>query len=615
MQTLSVDQLLGQMLGNYRVERLVGQSRLNAVYLARSRSGQAVALTLYMVPDRFSPDARNRFLGRFEKKAAVLTTLQHPHILPVYDYGEYRGHPYLITPYMMNGSLADTLKREGRLSYERVLTILQQMVEGLAYAHSKGLLHGTLKPSNIVVSPEQTMVVAGVGLMHLLQMHGIEQSDLPYTCVVSIVDTYLVSPAYVAPEIAHGQRIDTRSDIYALGVILFELLSGRIPFTGTNPLEVDRMHVEQGVPSLRAICPGVPLALASVVNQALERDPVRRFQHIHELVEAFAQVTRGATNVFLQKSQSESLSSSRRQDLLQEISPDDYATTSWQLTPPIITDKLASMPPPNQETTSGFAASSGLATPDARSLRLRVTTGRIPVPKASTRPPQEPISEEIPLHPPEYAQEDTLMPQMSARPVPEQPMEMPSSSLPPAVKPVSPSAARARNVKRRQALAVLAGGAVVGVGMAFAANTPLLHRVLSRVTTAGNPTQSMQKGKTAPTSTMNGKMQMGAGSNMKTVIGSSTLPPNSSQVFVNPIDQKASLLIHLPDGKFVAYERACTHVGVYVNFDPATRLLVCPAHGAIFDPARGAAVVQGPATRPLPKVAIQVNGDGTITTI
>jgi len=110
-----------------------------------------------------------------------------------------------------------------------------------------------------------------------------------------------------------------------------------------------------------------------------------------------------------------------------------------------------------------------------------------------------------------------------------------------------------------------------------------------------------------------GKQQITPTGNMGTMIGSTNLAKNTAMDFVNPADGKASMLIHLANGNFVAYGRACTHVGVYVNYDPATRLLVCPAHGAIFDPAQGGAVLQGPATRPLPKVTIHVNTDGMIT--
>src|SRR3984893_12232750 len=149
MQTLVVDNLVGQVLGTYRVERLMGQGRVNAVYLARHLENESsVAVTLYILPEKFSSEARQRFMQRFRKEGSALVALRHEHILPVHDFGEYQGYPYLVTPYMMNGSLADLLKREGRLEHEYVGEILEPIVAGLEYAHARKVVHGTLKPAN-----------------------------------------------------------------------------------------------------------------------------------------------------------------------------------------------------------------------------------------------------------------------------------------------------------------------------------------------------------------------------------------------------------------------------------------------------------------------------------
>jgi Rieske Fe-S protein len=170
-------------------------------------------------------------------------------------------------------------------------------------------------------------------------------------------------------------------------------------------------------------------------------------------------------------------------------------------------------------------------------------------------------------------------------------------------------------MSRRKAIALLATGSVVAAGAVVAVNTNLLHMVNNTLKTpttkAGNTATTNNNQQTAKTTPA--KQQQTA-AHTGTVVGSKTLALNSSQAFINPADKQASVLIHLPDGSFVAYERACTHVGVRVNYDPATHTLVCPAHGAVFDPANKGAVIQGPATKPLPSVTVQVNGDGTITT-
>lgn len=709
MQTQSVDQLVGQILGHYRVERLLGQGRLNAVYLAWHLEMQKhVALTLLIVPDHFTPGARDRFMQRFRKEAAALTTLQHPHILPVYEYGEYMSYPYLVTPYMMNGSLADILKQEGRFSHEDVLEILEQVVAGLEFAHSKGFIHGTLRPSNLVLNSRQAMLVAGFGLMHIQQVQGIERTEQPYAHLLSVAGTFLAAPEYVAPEVVQGQSIDVRSDIYALGCILFELLSGRPPFKGANPLETANMHVQQSAPSLRSIVPDVPAVLASVVNQALERDPVRRFQHVNELAEAFAQASWGATGSLRSVNGEVRKTTPLTSETLQAPGGSN-TSTNWQLLPPIVTGKSAAIKPPTPKTSTGKSQTLPASKPAANqtSLPLKsdtaenygstgswqllppIVTGNFPavnypvssressgkLPTAAPRPQAVP-----PAAAPRSSRpfESVSMPPVSA----------PNAPLPPA--PVArnaaqydevgsynasewwsqpsqesfrdrypdrypepggwstgslrnrPSKKRSRGMGRRKAIALIATGSVVAAGAAIAINTNLLHMVnntlqtpaakTGNAATANNnqqPTKTTAKaasatngktttgGKTTPVkqqATAPAKQQTPAPAHTGTVIGSKTLALNSAQAFINPADKKASLLIHLPTGGFVAYERACTHQQVNVNYDPATHTLVCPLHGSVFDPANNGAVVQGPATQPLQAVMFRVNADGTITT-
>ncbi len=212
MQRASVDQLVGQNIGMYRVERSLGRGRVNAVFLARHPAHKnPVALTTFIVPEQFPPESHQRFHQRFRKEAARLIALRHPRILPVYEYGEYLGDPYLVTPYMAGGSLADLLKHRGRLHHVEVLDVL---------------------------SNQSQMLVAGFGLKTILQMRGIGADERSYGHLLSIVGTLLTSAEYVAPEVVQGQLEDARSDIYSLGTILFEMLTGKPPFTGKNPLRL-----------------------------------------------------------------------------------------------------------------------------------------------------------------------------------------------------------------------------------------------------------------------------------------------------------------------------------------------------------------------------------------
>ncbi len=666
MQTLSVDRIIGQSLGNYHVERLMGQGRLSAVYLAQSvLTGLNGGLTLFIIPERFSNDARNRFIQRFRKEAGALTALQHPHLLPVHEYGEHQGYPYLVTPYMTNGSLADLLKRQGRCDHTYVLDILEQVVEGLEYAHRQGVIHGTLKPSNIVLSPDQKMLVAGFGLMHILQMRGIERDDRPYGHLLSIADTFLAAPEYIAPEVVQGQSIDKRSDIYALGIILFELLSGRPPFTGTNAMEVAKMHVQQSISSLRALCPDIPVALASVVNQALDRDPARRFQSASELTEAFAQASIGASG------------SMRRLDRIPETSPlaannalEAQAGGNWQFMPPIVTSKLKTV---NSSADTATTTPSTQPAEDSWQFMPPIVTGRLETVHAPARPdpapaktapsthkaPQEPVqsvpsanarsSAPLTLVPPapepfvpaapapqlepiipvaetnsteqrrdEWWQPDSQESQV-LRNLEADPWNSAPAATPVWTDPVSggrahPSARRPRKagMDRRKVIALLATGGVVAAGAVIGVKMNLIPRGTSTAATNGNarnttaPQQNKQQGGNGNQKQQNPPAAPQTG----TSIASTNMALNSSVVFNGDKD----LLIRLPNGNFVAYDRACTHEGVFVNYNPATKTIICPAHNAVFNPANGA-VLGGPAPSPIAPVKIRVNANGTITMV
>lgn len=586
MAISSLNQFVGEDVGGYRVERLLGHGRVNAVYQAyHATQNTPVALMTFILPETFSLEARQRFLQRFRKEAARLTALRQPHILSVHDYGEYAGYPYLITPYMTNGSLADMLKRRGRLLHTDVLDILQQVGAGLAYAHSRGVFHQALKPSNIVLNNQQQMLVAGFGLTQILQMRGIERDERAYGHLFSIAGTFLTSAEYIAPEVVQGQSGDARTDIYSLGVILFEMLTGKTPFTGTNPLEVARQHVQQPVLSLRTHNPDIPLALAAVVNQALDRNPARRFQQVDELVEAFAQVSTALPG----KGTSATVRSGR--DVEVEEMPDvEYALGSWQLLPPIVTGKIAAVGPTSQKTNSQDLnwlalpanASPTLVPSSEQSVALPFLPAREQEPIVTARSPQEAIYDLWAASP----QEPLTLRRSGATQANVNSLERRLASTQHSL-PFLQGRKTRRNerVSRRRVVALLVAGGVALAGTVVAINL------------SGNtPNQQAQN---PPVSA----------SNQQTQNNTPNLAKNAAMNF----NGNASVLVHLADGNFVAYSRHCTHVGVLVDYDPALQLLVCPAHGATFDPAQNGAVRQGPATRPLPQVTFHVNADGTIT--
>jgi serine/threonine protein kinase/Rieske Fe-S protein len=668
METVSVDQLVGQTVNNYRIERFVGKGRLNAVYLARNLSSQRLdALTLYLIPDHFSNEARTRFIARFRHHASIMISLSHPALLPVYAFDELLDCPYLVTPYETHGSLADQRKRDGRYEYQTVLSLLEHFVPGIQYAHEKGIIHGTLRPSLIVLSEEGTMQVAGFGLFHILQLAGIEKTHQPYAHLLSIAGTMLTPLEYVAPEVIQGQPVDRRADVYALGCIVFELLSGQPPLTETNPLVLANQRETQKIPSLRLLRPDIPVGVVSVVNQALNRDPDQRFQQVSELIEAFTQASGGAAST---KPLPQSPAPNRQtmeHSVSQKTQRQRYAPNTWQLLPPIVTNKMPTVRSNALETEALFSSEPTTKNTDEMVQPLlseQQSSGETPQrdPHSSTQPPtsattpprssvQQPVeqnsmpgvqddtsslveayawwsqSETVSPH---SSQSEKMLAMTAQAQQAQEAINLTTSThmdwasgpfmeAPLSNKKTRGSGKGPRKVRRRRVITTLAAGGVAVVGAAAyfglkSLSSPALFQTTATNGMPGNASEKKQMpGMDMGNNQSSPQNQRIPKTNMGTLVGQTNQAINTAQPFTNPADGKASLLIHLPNGKFVAYERACTHVGVNVNYDPGSQKLVCPAHGAIFDPANGAKVLQGPATRPLPPVTIRVNGDGMIT--
>jgi len=405
-----------------------------------------------------------------------------------------------------------------------------------------------------------------------------------------------------------------RSDIYALGAILFELLSGRPPFTGVNPLDIAEQHVKQVIPSLRALRPDIPVALESVINQALAREPARRFQSATELFEAFVQVSQGATGHFRLPVKREGLfhaDGTKAPAMAHSPEPPKGNIggkgSKWQLLPPIVLGDL-----PNVELPKSLPVKLPVLQPD-------IPQEDMPQLKSASPPTQISLSED--------ASADSLEPfawwsQPSQEPSPYKgndssldwgEAQLAEPSLLPTKRPRS-SGKRSGNLNRRQVVALLGTGAAVVAGALVAVNVNL-GRMMDNATNPHSPqatnTGNQIQGQVTPTGS---PQNQPAGGHKGIVIGSTQMAINTSVEFINPTDHNLSLLVHLPDGNFVAYEKACTHEGVNVHYDSATHTLVCPAHGAVFDPANRGSILQGPATKPLTNVMIRVNGDGTMTT-
>ena len=294
--SMLTDPLHGEMVRGYHLEELLGKGLVTAVYRARTEELwqlPELIVTKILVPETLPDQARLRFQERFAEEAKRIVALRHPHLLPLYGYGNENGFPYLLTPDVEGEILAIRLRRQRRWTPTEIVPLLTSIADALDYLHRHGIVYQFLNPSSMLIHYDSVVQIAGLGLARMIAMRGIENEEpqpTPYAHLLSIAGTYLGTPEYLAPEVIQGVEIDARSDVYSLGVLLFELLSGRPPFVGQEYLEVVQKHVREPLPSLHEVCPDIPVALELVVNHALHRNPARRFQKPGDLVNAYIRV-------------------------------------------------------------------------------------------------------------------------------------------------------------------------------------------------------------------------------------------------------------------------------------------------------------------------------------
>lgn len=256
------EDLVGKAVNGYEILRQVGYGGMATVFLARQQSmNRHVALKF--LPSNFIQD--DMYLQRFEREVNIVAQLEHRNIVPVYDYGEYEGQPYIVMRYMSSGSVEDLLAK-GKIPVARVLGIAEQVASALDYAHQNGILHRDLKPSNILLDDGGGAFITDFGIARIL---GESSSTLTTQGVVG-------TPSYMSPEQARGEGLDGRSDIYSLGVMLFEMICGRRPFENDTPYGIVVMHVTTPPPSMRDIEASVPASVDRVIQRALSKQADQR---------------------------------------------------------------------------------------------------------------------------------------------------------------------------------------------------------------------------------------------------------------------------------------------------------------------------------------------------
>ncbi|NWJ47595.1 MAG: protein kinase [Chloroflexi bacterium] len=271
-------------LGAYRLLSPVGRGGMAEVWLANQLNlNREVAIKI--IPNRNDTNDELNITARFEREARAIARLDHPAILPVIDFGNTDEYLYLVMPYLRGGSLQERIKRE-TLTRVQAFEIFGQVLSGLTYAHSRGIIHRDLKPANILLYDERRAVIADFGVAKTLG----ENVNLTQT------GSAVGSPLYMAPEQFMGQA-DYRSDLYSMGVILFQLLTGRVVYSGTTSWEIATKHFSDALPLPDQM---VPLPLEQFLTRALHKRPEGRFASAQEMETAFHEAARRVTSADLQ---------------------------------------------------------------------------------------------------------------------------------------------------------------------------------------------------------------------------------------------------------------------------------------------------------------------------
>jgi len=264
-----MDSLIGKAFGPYKVLDKIGEGGMAVVYRGVQESlDRYVAIKVL----RTELSADQEFIARFRQEALAVAQLSHPNILHVYDAGKANDRYYIAMAYVEGGTLKDLL-RQGPLEIESACSIGSQMADALDYAHRHGLIHRDVKPSNVLLTGDGRPLLTDFGIAKALY----EAQQLTRTGIS------IGTPEYMAPEQASEQPPDGRTDIYALGILLYEMLTGHVPFVADTPLATLYMQVHRSPPPLRQVNGNIPAWLEAVVNKALAKDPKDRYQSAEEM--------------------------------------------------------------------------------------------------------------------------------------------------------------------------------------------------------------------------------------------------------------------------------------------------------------------------------------------
>jgi serine/threonine protein kinase len=257
--------------GRYRLEAKLGSGGMSTVYLACDETlDRSVAVK---VMHREMSEQADQ-LERFRQEARAVAKLSHPNVVSVIDAGEDGGHPYIVFEYVEGETLKQRINREGALDPQEAIAYAIEVARGLAVAHGRNMVHRDIKPQNVLIDAEGRAKLTDFGISRQLEQDG-----------MTATGRVLGTTDYVAPEQAMGRKVDPRSDVYSLGVVLYEMLVGQVPFQAESQVGVAMKHVNEELPDVQRRRPEASAAVALVVERATAKDPAQRYQRVDEMID------------------------------------------------------------------------------------------------------------------------------------------------------------------------------------------------------------------------------------------------------------------------------------------------------------------------------------------
>lgn len=270
---------VGETIGPYKIVAQIGQGGMATIFKAYQTN-----LDRYVALKVMHPALKEdrSFVMRLQREATVIAKLNHPNIVAVHDFREYEGIPFLVLQYIEGKTLKDVLK-EQKLNTQQILNIVRPVADALSYAHARGVLHRDVKPSNILIDNEGHVYLSDFGLARIAQSGESTASQ----------DMMIGSPHYLSPEQAKSEPVDERTDVYSLGVVLYEMFVGRVPFKAETTYATILAHINDPPPPPRSLNPKVPPAVEQVILKALAKNPNDRYPSVREMMRALENAVRG----------------------------------------------------------------------------------------------------------------------------------------------------------------------------------------------------------------------------------------------------------------------------------------------------------------------------------